>query len=151
MRKYLVSGEWLPAFRYQPKRSGQLKTYLIPASLVVLLLAPLVSATSNLNLSKSNINRYLLVYPTDLMTAGNAQAMLVALDKIGAADDGKVKQWLMSNFQRHGVDSSRVKKVVILRPSRSGKQTGIILLTDPSDEARATAFAVKSSKSNSSD
>ena len=125
----------------------------IVAWLVVLALTPVVWGAANLNFSKSNINRYLLVFPADLVTAAKAKAMHAALDKIGRADEAKLKQWLTENFQRHGIDGSRVKKVVVLSPSKKIKETAIILLTDPADEAPAIAFAttVKSSKSNSSD
>jgi hypothetical protein len=79
--------------------------------------------------------------------------MLTAIENVAPADDAKLKQWLMAHFQQYGIDGSRVKKVVILSPSKKVPQTGIILLTDPTDEPRATTLAtsVKSSKSNSSD
>ena len=130
-----------------------MKKRFIGACFVVLVLTPFAWATSNLNLSKSNINRLLVVYPTNLVTDARAKIMLADLDKIGTADEARVKQWLAANFQRYGINSSRVKKVVILSPSKKGQQTAIILLTDPSDEPRAIVFAtsVKSSKSNSSD
>lgn len=130
-----------------------MKQRFIVAWLAVLVLAPFGWATSNLNLSKSNINRYVAVYPTDLVAAARVKAMLTALDKTGLTEEAKVKEWLTANFQRYGIDGSRVKKVVILPPNDKDKETAILLLTDPSDEPRATAFrsTVKSSKSNSSD
>jgi len=130
-----------------------MKKRFIVAWLVVLVLTPFGWATSNLNLSKSNINRYLLVYPTNLVTDAKAKTMLTAIDKMAPVDEAKLKQWLAANFQQYGIDGSRVKKVVILAPSKRVPQTGIILLTDPTDEPRAVALAttVKSSKSNSSD
>lgn len=121
----------------------------IVATLIVLALTPVAWATSNLNLSKSNL--YRLTYPTDLVTAAKAKRMLAALDKIGPADEAKLKQWLAANFKRHGINGSRVKKVVILSPTDEVKEIAIILLTDPADEAMAIATTVKSSKSNSSD
>ena len=130
-----------------------MKRRFIVAWLVVIVLTPPGWATSNLNLSKSNINHYLVVYPTNLVTDAKAKAMLTALEKVAPADEAKFKQWLAANFQQYGIDGSRVKKVVILPPSKKVPQTGIILLTDPTDEPRATILAtsVKSSKSNSSD
>jgi len=130
-----------------------MQRHFIVAWLVVLVVAPFGWATSNLNLSKSNINRYVLVYPTELVTAAKAKSMLAALDKSGPLDEARLKQWLAANFRQYGVDGSRVKKIVILAPGKNVKETAIILLTDPADEPRAVAFAstVKSSKSNSSD
>jgi len=132
-----------------------MKKRFIVAWLVVLVLTPVGWAASNLNFSKSNINRYLAVYPTNLVTDAKAQAMLTALDKIAPADEAELKQWLTANFQQYGIDATRVKKVVIVSPSKKVPQTGIILLTDPTDEPRAIALAkstsVKSGKSNSSD
>jgi hypothetical protein len=130
-----------------------MKKRLIVAWLAVLVLTPFGWATSNLNLSKSNINRYLVVYPTNLVTDAKAETMLNAIDKIAPADEAKLKQWLKANFEQYGIDGSRVKKVVILAPIKKVPQIGIILLTDPTDEPRATALArhVTSSKSNSSD
>jgi len=126
----------------------------IVAWLAVLVLTPFGQAASNLNLSKSNINRYLVVYPTNLVTAAKAKTMLNAIDKIALADEAKLKPWLAANFEQYGIDGSRVKKVVILAPSKKVPQVSILLLTDPTDEPRATTLAestVKSSKSNSSD
>jgi hypothetical protein len=77
--------------------------------------------------------------------------MLAELDKIGPADAAKLKQWLPANFKRFGIAGDRVKKVVVLPRSREMKETAIILLTKPEDEAAATAVTVKSSKSNSSE
>src|SRR5690242_3621398 len=111
-----------------------MKKRFIVAWLVLLVITPLAWATSNLNLSKSNINRYLVVYPADLVTNANATLMLAALDKIGPADEARIKQWLAANFQRYGIDGSRVKKIVILSPSKKVKETAVILLIDPADE-----------------
>ncbi len=126
-----------------------MRTRVIVASLIVVVLAPFGWAASNLNLSKSNL--YRLTYPTDLVTVAKAKTMLAALDRLGTADEAKLKQWLPANFKRHGIDGARVKKVVVLAPNDKMKETAIILLTDPSDEAQAIATTVKSSKSNSSD
>jgi hypothetical protein len=62
-----------------------------------------------------------------------------------------LKQWLPANFKRFGVAGDRVKKLVVLPRSKDLKEIAIILLTNPADEAAATAVTVKSSKSNSSD
>ncbi len=70
--------------------------------------APLAS---NLNLSKSNINR--LIYPGSLLTSTNAQALLADLDKINPPDEAGLKTWLVANFKRFGVDPDKVKQISI--------------------------------------
>jgi hypothetical protein len=121
-------------------------TFSVIASLFA---ATLASAATNLNSSKSNI--YRLTYPTDLVSADQAKAILAELDRMGPADEAKLKQWLPANFKRLGIAPDRVKKVVVLPRSREMKEIAIILLTKPEDEAAARATTVKSSKSNSSD
>jgi len=107
------------------------------------------AATSNLNLSKSNI--YRLTYHADIATETQAKAMLAELDRLGPMDEAKLKMWLPANFRRFGIKGENVKKMVILPPGKAGKEAAIILLSDPADEAKAVAATVKSSKSNSSE
>ena len=114
-----------------------------------LLVATFASAATNLNSSKSNI--YRLTYPTDLVSRDQAKAILAELDKMGPAEEAKLKQWLPANFRRFGIAGDRVKKMVVLPRSREMKEIAIILLTKPEDEAAARATTVKSSKSNSSE
>jgi hypothetical protein len=116
---------------------------------VLLAAAASLSATSNLNLSKSNI--YRLTSHAGIVSTAQAAAMLAELDKLGPMDEAKLKAWLPANFRRFGIRPELVKKVVILAPGRAGAQTAIILLTDPADEANAVAATVKSSKSNISE
>jgi len=122
-----------------------------PAFLVLasFLVAATAWATSNLNLSKSNV--YRLTCSSDLATPSQMKAMLADLDKLGPVDEAKLKQWLAANLKRFGIAGDRVKKLVILPRSKAMKETGIILLTNADDEAAARATTVKSSKSNSSD
>lgn len=115
----------------------------------VLSIAALAWAATNFNSSKSNV--YRLTYPSDLVSLDQAKAILAELDKLGPADEARLKQWLPANFKRFGIAGDRVKKLVILPRDRELKQTAIILLTKPEDEAAATAVTVKSSKSNSSE
>jgi hypothetical protein len=122
------------------------RTFLLLASFLVAVAA---WAASNLNLSKSNL--YRLTCSSDLATPAQMKAMLADLDKLGPADEAKLKPWLAANFRRFGIAGDRIKKVVILPRSREMKEIGIILLTNPEDEAAARATTVKSSKSNSSD
>ena len=114
-----------------------------------LFIATLALAATNLNSSRSNI--YRLTYPTDLGSADQAKAILGELDKMGPADEGKLKQWLPANFRRFGIAGNRVKKLIVLPRDRELKEIAIILLTNPEDEAAARATTVKSSKSNSND
>ena len=114
-----------------------------------LFIATLTLAATNLNSSRSNI--YRLTYPSDLVSRDQAKAILAELDKMGPADEAKLKQWLPANFRRFGIAGDRVKKMVVLPRSRELKEIAIILLTNPEDEAAARATTVKSSKSNSSD
>ncbi len=114
-----------------------------------LLFATIAGAAANLNLSKSNI--YRLTYPSELASPVQVQAMLVELDKMGSADAARLKQWLPANFRRFGIAGDQVKKVIILPRDRAMKETGIVLLTRPEDEAAAIAFTVKGSKPNTSE
>ena len=113
------------------------------------LIATLAWAATNLNSSKSNI--YRLTYPTDLAGPAQAKAILAELDKLGPADEVKLKRWLSANFKRFGIAGDRVKKLIVLPRGKEMKEIGIILLTKPEDEAAAIAVTVKSSKSNSSE
>jgi hypothetical protein len=117
--------------------------------IVSLLVAAPAWASINLNSSRSNI--YRLTYPSDLATSDQAKAILAELDKMGPADEAKLKQWLPANFKRFGIAGDRIKKLIVLPRSREMKEIGIILLTKPEDEAAAIAVTVKSSKSNSSE
>ena len=117
--------------------------------IVSLLVAALAWAATNLNSSRSNV--YRLTYPRDLVSSDQAKAMLAELDKLGPADEARLKQWLPANFKRFGIAGDRVKKLIVLPRGRELKETAIILLTNPADEAAARATTVKSSKSNTSD
>ncbi len=114
-----------------------------------LLIATVAWAATNLNSSRSNV--YRLTYPSDLVSREQAKAILEELDKMGPADEAKLKQWLPANFKRFGIAGDQVKKLIVLPRSKEQKEIGIILLTKPEDEAAARAVTVKSSKSNSSD
>ena len=70
------------------------------------------SAAVNLNSSKSNI--YRLVWADNLgLSKAQATAMLAELDKLGPADEAKLKQWLPANFRRFGIQEARVKAISI--------------------------------------
>ena len=121
-----------------------MKAGLIFAVIASLLVATLASAATNLNSLRSNI--YRLTYPSDLVSQDQAKAILADLDKMGPADEAKLKQWLPANFKRFGIAGDRVKKLVILPRGKEQKEIAIILLTNPEDEAVATILTVKSGK-----
>jgi hypothetical protein len=121
-------------------------TFCVLASLLI---ATAAWAATNLNSSRSNI--YRLTYSGDLASPAQAQVILAELDKLGPADERKLKQWLPANFRRLGIAGDRIKKLIVLPRSKEMKEIGIILLTKPEDEAAAIAVTVKSSKSNSSE
>jgi hypothetical protein len=124
-----------------------MKRLLIVTVAVVLLLAVSlpVGAAANLNFSKSNINRYWMTYPTDLLSPAHVKAMLADLDQLGPTDEARLKQWLLKNFRRFGVAAERVKKIVVVPATREHPQI-VILLTNPADEAEAIATSVKRGK-----
>jgi hypothetical protein len=121
-----------------------MKAGRIFAVIASLLVATLASAATNLNSSRSNI--YRLTYPSDLVSQDQAKAILADLDKMGPADEAKLKQWLPANFKRFGIAGDRVKKMVILPRGKEQNEIAIILLTKPEDEAAATILTVKSGK-----
>jgi len=128
------------------RRSGRLGAL---AGLLAAAALTAAAATSNLNLSKSNL--YRLTYHANLLTDAQARSMLAELDRLGPMDEARLKQWLPANFRRFGVKPELVRKMVILPPGQAGREAAILLLSDPADEAKAMATTVKSSKSNSSD
>jgi hypothetical protein len=85
------------------------------------------------------------------VSPSQAKAILVDLDKMGPLDEAKLKQWLPANFKRFGIAGERIKKLIIVPRGKEMTEIGIILLTNPADEAAAMAVTVKSSKSDSSD
>ncbi len=100
-------------------------------------------AATNLNSSKSNI--YRLVYSAEAVTSSQATAILAELDKIGPADEARLKQWLPANFKRHGVQGDSIKKIIIIPADKTRKSITIILLTNPADEPAARHIAVSDS------
>ena len=126
-----------------------MKARSISCLLAFLLIAAAAWASIALNSSRSNI--YRLTYPSDVASPAQVKAILAELDKMGPVDEAKLKQWLPANFKRFGIAGDRIKKLIVLPRSKEMKEIGIILLTNPEDEAAAIAVTVKSSKSNSSE
>jgi len=106
-------------------------------------------AAVNLNTSRSNA--YRVTYHSDVASDAQVRAMLAELDKLGPIDQEKLKQWLASNAKRFGIKTDLVRKTVILPAGEAGRETAILLLSNPDDEARARATTVKPSTSNSSE
>lgn len=91
---------------------------------------------SNLNLSKSNINR--LVYETSVVTSTQATEILQDLDKFGKGDkveEAKVREILQS----HGVRADSMKEILYLPKSKTRELPTYILLTDPKNKPAAIA------------
>jgi hypothetical protein len=109
------------------------------------------SAWASIALNSSRSNTYRLTYPSDLATRDQAKAILAELDKMGPADEAKLKHWLAANFKRFGIAGDRIKKLIVLPRGKEMKEIGIILLTRLEDEAAAIAVTVRGSKSNSSE
>ena len=85
---------------------------LVAIAGLMLMLLSLGWAATNLNSSRSNV--YRMVYPADLVSQSQASALLAELDKMGPADEAKLKVWLPANFKKYGIDAARVKKISIL-------------------------------------
>ena len=96
-------------------------------------------AGSNLNLSKSNVNR--LVYSSDAVSSAQAAAILADLDKAGQLDEAKASQLIQQLLSKHGVQAGKIKKVTVRPWDPKRKTMAILLLTDPADEARAIAVS----------
>ena len=129
-----------------------MKTSLRFGALVVVVLAAALTvseAASNLNLSKSNINR--LTYSTGILTAAQAKAMLDDLDAIGPMDEEQMQLWLEASYRRFRINPDLIKKTVVFPAGAVCKEAVIILLSNPADEKAALATTVRSSKSNSSE
>ena len=116
---------------------------LLTLALAVVALGSISWAATNLNSSRSNI--YRLIYPADIMSQAQATALLAELDKIGPADDARLKQWLPANFKRHGVQGDSIKKIIVLPADKTRKSITLILLTNPADEPAARHIAVSDS------
>lgn len=66
---------------------------------------------SNLNMSKSNINR--LVYSSGMVSAANADLILAELEKMAPMDEETLKMWLPANFKRFGIEPTLVSQITI--------------------------------------
>ena len=119
--------------------------YLVGA-MSILLTAAVSYPASNLNLSKSNVNR--LVYPQGV-TATTATTILSAVDKLPlGADDATiqatVKQHLGSLKSSHGGDLI----IHVLPPGGSPKLRTILIFEKPADHDAAAMKAGYDLKAN---
>lgn len=124
-------------------------------AMVVLLIIPAPAWTAvKLNSSKNGV--YRMTHPDDLASSATVNALLTELNRagrawVGSGNEGDLRQWLTANFGRYGIQADRVKKVVVLFPTRAREQTyrvtdpaaWVLLLTDPADEQPAIAFTVQ--------
>src|SRR5438105_375875 len=94
-------------------------------------MASISYATSNLNLSKSNVNR--VIYDTNLVSAAEAAAILAALDQMhptGAVTEATVQTVLRKHLgNRYG----SIQKLIVQPAAGPGKLSSIIILTNPGD------------------
>ena len=104
--------------------------------LLLLAIAPISWAGANLNLSKSNVNR--VVYDAAAVTPAQAVAILKELDAFGpGVNEASVRKLL----EKHGAKAGLIKKISVRPPERARKETLILLLSNPADEAQAIAVS----------
>ena len=108
---------------------------------LVVTLASVSYAATNLNSSRSNI--YRLVYPP-VVTAAQATAILAELDKVkpgGDVDEATVRGILQKHIG--AVKSARSQKlIIIIRPSDGPRKLkSILILENAADEPQAIAVS----------
>ena len=116
--------------------------FLVGAMASLLVTMALISyATSNLNLSKSNINR--LVYPP-VVTPAQASAILAEVDKVKPGSDAE-EATIRAIVQKHlgTVKSARGQNLIIRVRLADGprKFRSILILENAADEAAAMAVS----------
>jgi hypothetical protein len=109
------------------------------AAVLVLGMASLAGAATNLNSSRSNI--YRLTYSTTLVTPAQAAAILADLDKTPGMDEAALKRALPQILKKNGVDPARVKKTLVRPGDKERKSMSVIILDRPEDEAAAIAVS----------
>jgi len=106
---------------------------------LLLMVAVMAGAATNLNSSRSNI--YRLVYPADVVSSAQATAILAELDKAGRVDEARLRRLLQQILPKHGVAAGRIQKVIVRPWDPKRKSMSVILLTDPADEPQALAVS----------
>lgn len=106
----------------------------ITAALAIM--ASLSWAASNLNSSKSNLNR--LTYDTRAVTAAQAALILKDLDAGGGLDEARVRQVLRAR----GINAPNLLLIrIVPAGQRRERLPLILLLTNPADEAQGLAVS----------
>jgi hypothetical protein len=108
-------------------------------AVLILAMASLAEASTNLNSSRSNI--YRLTYSTTLVTPAQAAAILADLDKTPGMDEAALKRALPPILKKNGVDPARVKKTLVRPGDKERKSMSVIILDRPEDEAAAIAVS----------
>jgi len=110
------------------------------ASLIVAV-RPMAWAATNLNLSKSNVNR--VVYDTTAVTLAQAASILADLDKMGpGVNEATVRKLL----EKQGVNLSLIQKIDIVPAGQRGWTIPtILILKNPADGPAAREIAVSDS------
>ncbi len=113
--------------------------HLARTAAVLVGMASLAGAATNLNSSRSNI--YRLTYSTTLVTPAQAAAILADLDKTPGMDEAALKRALPQILKKNGVDPARVKKTLVRPGDKERKSMSVIILDRPEDEPAAIAVS----------
>jgi hypothetical protein len=114
------------------------RLFLVAAITSLLLTMASISwAASNLNFSKSNINR--MVSDPAVVSPTQAAAILTKLDELGpGVNVVKLKEIL----SKVGVKLGHLQVIEIMPPAKKGEPPLILLLANPMDKAQATRIAI---------
>jgi len=124
---------------WRERREFQMKRlFILGAISSAAMLSPCWAAT---NLNSSTSNTYRLIYDTEIVRPAQASALLAGLERLGPADEARLKRWLPANFKKHGVQGDRIKKIVFLPASKARKRITVIFLKDANDETQALAVS----------
>jgi hypothetical protein len=138
----VLISEWVLGLRNISERGAvEMRGYLYAGLTVVILFSAVFfsQAATNLNSSKSNVNR--LIYPADTVSPAQAAAILADLDT-ATKSGGRVNLEGAVNeaLKKQGLET-KIKKIIIKPASARGQLTTIIILSNPADEAQAIAVA----------
>ena len=114
--------------------------HLSVISAITILLVAMVSFSWAGTINTSKSNTFTVTYDTTAVTPAQASALLAELDKLGPADEAKLKIWLPANFRRLGIEGDRIKKISIRKVDKASPIL-IFLLANPADEAQALAVS----------
>lgn len=88
-------------------KKSNLVLILVLLSTIFIQAQKTTTLASNLNLSKSNINR--MAFDNTILTSAQAEDLLAQVDKSTIRDAAQMKQWLASNFKRMGIADEKIK------------------------------------------